>query len=391
VLRNRAFDTVDWNTERENRCDIKTVPISSADVYQRAARIFSMALKHGKRPQKFGWRDYWNIRWSRLPGGSVVSQYDDDKRLKASLPLEARIKSAWFSACPMEEHEQWYVRTPSIYASTSTKYEWGKVRALYGCDVTSFLHSDFAMANCEDVLPQYFPVGRAATEDNISAAMATFDETLPVCFDYDDFNSQHSNTSMTAVLMAWRDVFRPYLSREQVMSMDWTIDSINNVTVQFNELGQQVTTRGTLMSGWRLTSFMNTVLNRIYLEHAGMKDLVVYALHNGDDMFAGARNMADAVCLIKQAKARGIRAQVAKTNLGTIGEFLRVDTRAAQPSAKQYLSRSIATAAHGRVETSAPFDMCALISAHKERADAIITRGGNPYVVQAMLKQQLSL
>jgi hypothetical protein len=312
-----------------------------------------------------------------MPVGSVVSQYESDIALKRSLPQDARVKAGWFAACNMREHHQWASRHPSIYASTSTKYEWGKVRALYGCDVTSFLHSDFAMANCEDTLPEYFPVGRKANDENVKRAIATFTDGVPLCYDFDDFNSQHSSASMTAVIEAWRSVFAHSLSDEQKVSLDWTCASVADQTVRFNDVGTTERISGTLLSGWRLTSFVNTVLNRVYLLHAGLEGNVNYALHNGDDMYATTPTVAHAMRLVKNAKELGIRAQLAKTNIGTIGEFLRVDTRAQNKTSAQYLARAVSTAVHGRVEMAPANDFRATVASMSTRFDEMRQRGAD--------------
>lgn len=384
VLRNRVFADVDWEAEIDHRVNVSAMPISSVEVYNTAMRIFRDAKLEGAEAHRHEWRTYWAGRWSSMPGGSVVSQYDTDRKLKQALPREGRIKAAWFSANRRNDYSYWHERKPQIYASTSTKYEWGKVRALYGCDVTSFLHSDFAMSNCENMLPSYFPVGRRANSGYINKVISSFSKGVPFCFDYDDFNSQHSTASMSAVLRAWRDTFKSNLSAEQLRSMQWTIESVEDMVVQFNEAGKTIHINGTLMSGWRLTSFINSVLNRVYLEKAGLKKNVIYALHNGDDMFATTQNLQQAMNVVKNAQMIGIRAQVAKTNLGTIGEFLRVDTRATNKSGAQYLARSVATAVHGRVETGAPNDLLALHSANNERMHAIIERGGSERIVKAV-------
>lgn len=390
VLHNRAFDMVDWDKEIKNREVPNTVPISSDQVYTIAKRIFSDAKNEGAKARRLEWNQYWQGRWSSMPGGSVVSQYDDDRLLKSELPREGRIKSAWFASNTNSDYNYWHSREPQMYASTSTKYEWGKVRALYGCDVTSFLHSDFAMGNCEDMLPSYFPVGKRANSKYVNKIIKRFSNGVPLCFDYDDFNSQHSTESMVAVMQAWKSVFAGRLSDEQYKSLEWTVKSLEDVKIRYNDISEIHRAHGTLLSGWRLTSFMNSVLNRVYLEHAGLNDNVIYALHNGDDMFATTQNVLQAVNLVRQAKHKGIRAQITKTNIGTIGEFLRVDTRATNPKGSQYLARAVATAVHGRVETGAPNDMRELYNAIITRTDALLDRGGLKAIIRTLVKQQMS-
>lgn len=384
VLRNRTYEEVDWEKEVRNRTHPNTVPIKPEVVYENAIKIFEQARQAGARQRRQTWEEYWALRWSHMPVGSVVSQYPDDMALKRSLPLDAKVKAAWFSSNRHADYSYWAQRQPRIYASTSTKYEWGKVRALYGCDVTSFIHADYAMSDCEDTLPPYFPVGTRANGDYVKQVINRFNDGVPFCYDFDDFNSQHSVASMQAVLKAWAAVFSTTLTVEQQRSLQWTIESISDQVVRFNDLGREVTISGTLMSGWRLTSFINSVLNRVYLMEAGVED-AIYALHNGDDVFATTATVGDAARIARKASRLGVRAQMAKMNIGTIGEFLRIDNRAKEKTSAQYLARAVATATHGRVEVAPANDLRELWRSMLERYNAIVARGGASNTVNAML------
>lgn len=388
VLRNRAFDTVDWETEIKHRVTPATVPFTDSVVFRRAARIFSIARREGRSAKRLKWQEYWANRISAMPNGSVVSQYDEDRINKRKLPFDGRVKSAWFAANTNNKHKYWLDRKPSIYASTSTKYEWGKVRALYGCDVTSFLHADFAMKMVENTLPSYFPVGERANDKYVGRILDRMNYGVPFCYDYDDFNSQHSVSSMQAVIDAWAAVFGDQLTPEQLDSLAWTKQSIACQDVYFNEIKRTVRVHGTLLSGWRLTSFINTVLNRVYLEEAGLLENVEYAVHNGDDMYASCDTVLNAMRVVKKGKELQIRAQVSKTNIGTIGEFLRVDARATHPNGAQYLARAVATAVHGRVEIGKANDARNALQASDVRARAIIARGGAKSLTLEVLKAQ---
>lgn len=385
VLRNRVYDTVDWQTEIEHRTRPSTVPLAPSKVYEIARQIFQDAYASGARQRRQSWAEYWSLRWSHMPVGSVVSQYPEDMRLKRALPQDARVKAAWFAANSHSDYEYWASREPGIYASTSTKYEWGKVRALYGCDVTSFLHADFAMSDCEDTLPGYFPVGSRASESYVRDVISKFKDGVPFCYDFDDFNAQHSVSSMKQVIAAWASVFGSKLTDEQLNSLRWTINSLDFQRVRFNEIQKEVTISGTLMSGWRLTSFINSVLNRVYLVAATLPDNAIYALHNGDDVYATTPNVLAAVKVVGRAQQLGVRAQMAKMNIGTIGEFLRIDARSRNPTSAQYLARAVATATHGRIEIAPANDMRELIRSMDERHHAIVRRGGDSGAVRAML------
>lgn len=390
VLWNRMDTGVDWEKELHNRTVTNTVDVLPNEVMNIAMKLFYEAEAQGLRPKKKTWDDYWAMRWSTMPNGSVVSQYAEDRELKKALPREAKVKSAWFAALNKLLFEHWKRRDPLIYASTSTKYEWGKVRALYGCDVTSFAMADFSMGDADECLPQQFPVGTKANEKFVRRVTEKMKNSVPFCFDYDDFNSQHSTRSMMSVIEAWIVVFQKYLSDEQVQALKWTLKSLTDVKVKFTELEKTMSINGTLLSGWRLTSFMNTVLNRVYLEMAGLKLNVVHALHNGDDMYACTLNVQNAVNILGKAKLIGIRAQAAKMNVGTIGEFLRVDARALKPSGAQYLTRSVATMVHGRVEVGKPNDFFALIKATDVRYKEVEDRGGNKDILVKVKERAVS-
>lgn len=389
VLRNRVFDTVDWDKEIHNRVEPATAPISRERVFKRAARIFQVAASEGAMPVRRRWSEYWANRIASMPNGSVVSQYPEDRRIKEQLPFDGRVKSAWFAANTKKNHKEWLERKPEIYASTSTKYEWGKTRALYGCDVTSFLHADFAMNKVEDTLPSYFPVGARASDTYVKKVLERMNYGIPFCYDYDDFNSQHSTENMVAVIDAWHMVFGHHLTDEQVESLRWTAQSVKEQYVNFNEVHRVVRVNGTLLSGWRLTSFINTVLNRVYLEEAGLAENVEYAVHNGDDMYASCATILNAMKVVRNGRRLGIRAQVSKTNIGTIGEFLRVDARARNKTSAQYLARAISTAVHGRVEIGKANDARNALMAVKTRVDAIVNRGGDTAVAKALLSAQI--
>lgn len=389
VLKNRVYDVVNWHKEIDNRMRPKTVPVPTDLVFREAVKIFRAASAEGRKPRPIKWNEYWALRWSHMPTGSVVSQYEEDLRLKKNLPQDARVKAAWYSACPMHDHKQWLQRDPQIYATTSTKYEWGKVRALYGCDVTSFLHSDFAMGDCEELMPSCFPIGQRANERYVRKIISTFSDGVPLCYDFDDFNSQHSTESMIAVIRAWQTVFGNMLSDEQRQSLEWTARSVAEQYVSYTDLKVKHRINGTLLSGWRLTSFINSVLNRVYLACSGVEQLTNYALHNGDDVFSTTKNVHNAMELIRRSKALGVRAQVSKTNIGTIGEFLRIDTRAESPTGAQYLTRAVSTAVHGRIETAPPNDLREVVSSFVERYGAIEKRGGDPSTAARLLSASL--
>jgi len=380
VLINRTVEELDWDKEIKNRTvDMKVVNLDRNIVYNRALFIFKQAAVEGKIPRYSNWENYWKQRWAIMPTGTYVSQYDDDNEVKRLIKNHGlKNKTVIMSSIKSKNFKEYYNRIPSIFASTSIKYEWGKSRAVYGCDITSFLMSDFSMRDCESCLPGYFPVGEQSSEEKVKKKVRLLSNTIPLCYDYDDFNSQHSKQSMKEVIRAWHKVFGIWLSDEQKQSCLWTEHSINKLLFRINNKDKNIyEAEGTLYSGWRLTSFVNSVLNRIYLEEAGLLDNCLYALHNGDDVLAALDNFNKGLKLIENAEKIGLRANKTKMNLGTIGEFLRIDGLAKDATAAQYLTRACSTAVHSRIEAEAATNIEACMDATNDRMMSIIKRGGN--------------
>jgi hypothetical protein len=351
--------------------------------------MFMAALSSGKRPEKIEWQDYYATRWARMPSGSFVSQYEEDLKYKKQFKNSRNANKATVMASMDKRSLEFYLkRTPELYASVSTKYEWGKVRALYGCDITSFLMADFSMGTADECMPDYTPIGNASSEEKIATRIGAMKGGIPVCYDFDDFNSQHSFQHMQAVIKAYIRVFGPYLSAQQLQAAQWTMKSVDRQRVSNKTSNEEYTTRGTMFSGWRHTSFMNTVLNRVYLTKAGCKEHLLYTLHNGDDVFGVAEDMHSIMKLMRRADSAGLRAQKTKQNVGTIAEFLRMDLFSETPDQTQYLTRACATITHGRIETDEGKSLDDEIKSVEVRAKALIDRGGDAEYVKKLAERQ---
>jgi hypothetical protein len=388
VLFNRIDKEVDWDEEKRSRVtEVETVNISEDYVYQQALSIFAQAAMNGQKPHRLEWADYWDDRWAKMPTGSFVSQYPEDIADKKKL-VDPRLmnKTTVLSSVGDRDFSYYSVRNPMIYATVSTKYEWDKVRALYGCDITSYLMADFSMGTAEECLPPYFPVGRSAEENNVTKIMERMSNGVPLCYDYENFNAQHSKKSMQMVIKAWGDIFGRYLTNDQRTAVAWTYRSIDKLVAKFGSNEMPIEVLGTLFSGWRHTSFMNTVLNRIYLMWAGLEGNVLYSIHNGDDVFAELASIKQGMYLIQNARDKGIKAQISKMSIGTIGEFLRVDGMATDKTAAQYLTRACTTAVHSRIESEAAISLRAALDATRDRMQSLVSRGADSGKIIALEK-----
>jgi hypothetical protein len=376
VLYNRGMGKLDWGEEKRNRVKPDTVNITEEEVFGAAVRI--LADGRSERSGEFrsiGWAEYWKMRWQSTPNGSLKSQYPEDLE---GMPTDYRLRNKFVGLCTTGEKtlDDWTSREPSLHAWTSVKYEWGKERAIYGCDLTNFVITNFAMYECEERLPYNFPIGRRANETYVRALLErTLAGSEAFCFDFEDFNSQHSKGAMRAVLKAYNQVYRDVMSVDQRQAMDWVIEAIERLVVHDNEgTNSTYEAEGTLFSGWRLTTFLNSVLNAVYVELIKGKDKI-YSAHNGDDVILGVKSMRQATTMLDNAKRLNVRAQPAKCALAGAAEFLRVDRQA--EGSGQYLARAISTLVHSRIESQPATLVSDAVSANETRLGEFVDRGGN--------------
>lgn len=389
VLVNRIETDVDWSAEKDHRTKPETVKISYSDVLERAIKLFTMARGEGKRPIKMEWEDYWLQRAAITPPGAVHSEHDIDKPYIDAIHRQDRTKKTVVASMPFVQQDYWINRDPQMHAYTSTKYEWGKVRALYGCDLTSHINADFGLLQCEDTFPHFIPTGSFATPEYVRDVTSSLANTVPFCYDYDDFNSQHSKHAMQAVIDGWLAVYNHDLTEEQRKAAVWTSESVDRMYVHNSITGENYESNGTLFSGWRLTTFINTALNWIYLHKAEINQHCVGSIHNGDDVFAGTSCLQDATELVRKGIKIGIRANTTKMAIGTIAEFLRMDMQSTEKTTAQYLTRGTSTFVHSRIESEAPNSCRSLVNAYKTRYDELKQRGAVLKWIRKVFRNQL--
>jgi len=386
VLVNRGPGQVDWSAERLHRTQPTTANISPTFTYNTAVGLFNKARAQRVRVNKLTWEQFWARRWQHTPVGAIHSQYEEDG---VYLAKQRELRTKLYTACAMPDdmHVRLRSRKPEMLAWPSTKYEWGKQRAIYGVDFTNFVHSTFAFGDMEEVLSKVFPIGSSARPEAVKNTISEISrDGIPFCFDFEDFNSQHTISNMQMVMLAYKNVFSDVLTHEQLASIDWVIQSVNEMKIKCPERGWYKAT-ATLLSGWRLTTAINTVLNYVYTQQM-TGDVEVPSTHNGDDVFSSVTKLRTVRDFERNARKHKIRFQSAKCFLGSIAEFLRVDHR--NGGGGQYLARGVATFIHGPTESVIPNDLTSLLKSMETRRTELLERNANPCVVNkffvAMMK-----
>ncbi len=104
---------------------------------------------------------------------------------------------------------------------------------------------------------------------------------------------------------------------------------------------------GSLMSGHRLTTFINTVLNLAYLRLHCPAIEKCKSMHVGDDVFVASPDLKTVALIAEQLEHSPIVAKPEKQSMGTVSsEFLRMCTRGT--ITQGYLCRSIASCIMGQ-------------------------------------------
>ncbi|QPH36700.1 RNA-dependent RNA polymerase [Rhodosporidiobolus odoratus RNA virus 1] len=376
VLVNPIDGEVDWAEEKLHRTEPNVTCLSYKTVFEGAAKIFSQAVMVGRGPGSMTWESYWASRWQWSAAGSVHSQHPEDEKYVVRTDRNLKNKFIMISNMPNFSIEHFLQRQPEIHAWASTKYEWGKLRAIYGTDTTSYILAHFAFYNCENVLPNRFPVGKDANDANVTSRVGgVLANREPYCLDFQDFNSQHSVAAMRAVVDAFGTTFRNTLSPQQLAALEWTSESLERQVIHDNVgLKETYAAKGTLLSGFRLTTFLNSVLNAVYTDFMlGTAKHQGSSLHNGDDVLIGATSLEITRVSLQRGRRLNIRMQPAKCAFGAIAEFLRVDHRRGDKG--QYLTRAVATVTHSRVESKMSTDARDLVESMENRFADCLNRG----------------
>lgn len=376
VLVNRVHTPIDWAAEKRHREEVDVANVDPNQVYNTAYNVFTTQRDNRNKFNRMSWKDFWDTRWEWCAAGAVHSQYASDN-VYISKVRDFKNKNITINSMMDMDINEFLNKEPEIHCNTSIKYEWGKQRAIYGTDLRSYILTTFAFQNCEDLLPNQFLIGDQARESLVSAKLgSTLYRKLPFCIDFADFNSQHSFGTMEAVMWAFYDVHKHKMTTDQQRAYKWVVDSMYNTKINDNVgLKQTYVTKGTLMSGWRLTSWMNSVCNYVYLRSVVDADYnTSRSVHSGDDILYAVNNFKQVTDLIKKSAMLNIRLSRHKCNFASVAEFLRVDHAAGTYG--QYLPRGIATLIHSRMESQPAYDIRDVTEATNTRMNEFVLRGG---------------
>jgi len=194
--------------------------------------------------------------------------------------------------------------------------------------------------------------------------------------DYDDFNSQHSNSSMRI------------LFEETCRYFDYPTDYGDKLCQSFNNSFMRIPgaegnsetpnnkIAGTLMSGHRATTFVNSMLNAAYIRLACSPQMydASGAIHVGDDVYMAVPGFDEGERLLSSLHSFGCRLNVSKQSIGfQSGEFLRMSIT--DRCAYGYLNRGIASCVSGNWVNTRRLEPGELVSTMIQQVWTLTNRG----------------
>lgn len=355
TLQGRGVGTVDLRAEATYRCDPAGVHDSVLDVDQvaLASAIEDILTEELKivDPEFPTLEDFWQSRWLWCVNGSHSRILDRSGGLNTRkiFPGIDRVYRRMYAEAQEEEPISGWDGT--VLVSASEKLEHGKTRAIFACDTLAYFAFQHFLATVEKIWKGVRVVLDPGSLGHLGVArrvLSFSDGGVHVMLDYDDFNSQHSNASMQTLFEVVTRVtsYPSELASKLISSFSKT-----EVFCRGEHIGKAL---GTLMSGHRATTFINSILNAAYIRMAIGKEAYerYKAIHVGDDIYLNVPSHSEAAHVLLAAKNLGCRMNPAKQSVGTVGaEFLRMGIRPKYSSG--YFARSVASTVSGNWVTEA--------------------------------------
>lgn len=275
-----------------------------------------------------------------------------------------------------------------VRVSVAEKLEQGKGRAIYSCDTLSYYAFTWLLRPVEKVWRSRRVIldpgrdGAVGMVSRIRGLTARPTRPVFVMLDYSDFNSQHT-------LGAQRLVIERLLSRVKHSEPELAqalVASFDNMEIMYGP-GVLGRVAGSLMSGHRATTFLNSVLNAAYVRVAlGHATYDTYsALHVGDDVLLVSGSERAGWAAIRALQKLGCGLQAEKQSVGAASfEFLRC---AGNPwsASGGYLARSVAGVVSGNWVTDVVMRPLEALHSMVHHARSLINRSSNQTAYRALV------
>nr|UYL95304.1 MAG: 127 kDa protein [Baoding Chrys tick virus 1] len=252
---------------------------------------------------------------------------------------------------------------PNSFTRYFTKFEVGKLegRALFPSNMLHYVVTSYVLYLAEKA--GEIPNSRlnAPTDQQVRdhwVWLETREYMFGLMLDYANFNEQHEIEHMQMViselkyLYASTDILNTGLEK----AIDWVVKSFEHIT--FEHDGKKYKFNHGLLSGWRCTTWINSVLNVAYMDVisqqvrqlTGLKVLTSLQT-GGDDVAAETAKLYDAVVVLRVGEAMGFEFKAIKQLMGgEYREFFRLFV--GQDGVRGSLCRMLGSAVSGQWSNS---------------------------------------
>lgn len=347
-LEEEASYRVDFNKVRKGLCEF-----DESELREAIRDIYSEELLG--RPEFEDRGVWWSRRWEWCVNGAHSRFLEEHwqgckvERLPGITRWYRRMFAENMKEDPLEEWDG------TTFVSAAEKLEHGKVRAIFSCDTLNYFAFEHLMKPVETRWRGKRVVLSPGNDGHCGMVRRIKTQSsgggVNVMLDYDDFNSAHSTRAMQVVveeLISFCD-YDEKLGAKLVASFER-----EHMVVAGKDIGLVA---GTLMSGHRMTTFINSVLNAAYIRCALGREtyLRCNSLHVGDDVYMCVKDLDDVTRVVRRLRESGCRMNPMKQSIGTLGsEFLRVATRGYESFG--YLARSVGACVSGNWVTEFKLD-----------------------------------
>ncbi|AAK11656.1 putative RNA dependent RNA polymerase [Gremmeniella abietina RNA virus L1] len=380
VLLGRAAGPADLSEEARYRTssDVEShlAIFSDADLGAAIDAILDEEIKRVEGSQHIefdSYQEHWNDRWAWAVNGAHSGHVS---RLYPRVPKPPGMlrehRRAWLESVTEDPRTDWDGKT---FVSASPKLEAGKTRAIFACDTVNYLAFEHLLAPVEKrwrnskVILDPGRGGHLGMIFRTTAARAR--AGVSMMLDYDDFNSHHSTRAMQMLFQRLGD--RVGYPADKLAKL---VASFEKMYI-YNGMEQVGRVKGTLMSGHRGTTFINSVLNKAYLLIVLGEDLFErsVALHVGDDVYFGVRTYAEAGEVVTRIKNSPLRMNRMKQSVGHVStEFLRNATSGR--STYGYFARAVASTVSGNWVNEMALSPSEALSSIIGAARTLVNRSG---------------
>jgi len=359
--------------ERIGKAGLKKTPQLFSDKELRSSIRKVLAIELPGMSVKFeDTEDWWSRRWGWCANGGHSRQVErktGDWKVNLMGRVHRRVAMESWSNNPL------YFWNGEVYVSSAIKEENGKQRLILSCDTVSYACFEHFVKPIEKewannrVLLNPAEYGLVGITEKVKG----MGKGVNVMLDYTDYNAQHTLRAQEIVVeeVAQWTGYDPVLTKRLCASFYRM-----HACVDGEELGLF---SATLMSGHRLTTFINSILNLAYIIAAdpALWDSKAYdSLHTGDDVVAVFHSPEDVEVLLNKLEAAKVKLNPLKQSVGCVTkEFLRLAI--GDKHAIGYAMRAVASCVSGNWSSDGLLGVEGIMTTMVTNCRSLINRSGH--------------